>query len=120
MRTAQSFWLFYDIFNDWIGEKTQAKDLISKLVGGMKNEEGSLPEGVSEFAGDVLWPLFSLGGRTMVRTAYIAQLQQMVLDGFESIRAREERVSSADLNMSIICHSLAAFTLRGAAHHCDG
>ena len=101
--------LFYDIFNDWIGEKIQAKNLIGKLVGGMTQAEGTLPEGVSEFAGDVLWPMFSIGGRTAVRTAYIAQLHQMVIDGLESLKDREGHASTADLNMSIVCHSLGCF-----------
>lgn len=100
--------LFYDVFNDWFREKTQFANQIGRLTAFVKSKQpqnqDQLPDTIAEFAGDVIWPLFSVGARAAVRTAYIAQLRQMVLDG-----RRSTNKPIRDLKLSIICHSLGCF-----------
>lgn len=95
--------LFYDVFNDWFKEKTQfAKQIgmLTKLVRS-RQPDGQLAETVAEFAGDVVWPLFSTAARAAVRTAFTAQLRQMMIDGMTSTGK-----VPGELRFSIICHSL--------------
>jgi hypothetical protein len=99
--------LFYDVFNDWLTAKTDVKTQLGQLMAGVRSKQednDSLSETIAEFAGDVLWPTFSVGARSAIQRSYEVMLAQMVLDGIRSTGklARE-------LKLSIICHSLGCF-----------
>jgi hypothetical protein len=98
--------LFYDVFNDWFMEKTAAATQIKWMTSFLKSRQPSdeTSEKIAEFAGDVVWPIFSQAARTTVKTAYIAQLRQMLLDG-----RRSTGKPVRDLKVSIMCHSLGCF-----------
>jgi hypothetical protein len=108
-KTCAIYELYYDVFNDWFKEKTQFTAEIGHLLAFLKSKQpanppDNLPETIADFAGDVLWPLFSLGARAAVTTAYRAQLRQIVLDGM-----RSRKKLPGELRFSIICHSLGCF-----------
>ena len=105
--------LYYDVFNDWFRDKTQFTNQIARLTGFLQRKQtednladggGKLADTIAEFAGDIIWPLFALASRATVRTAFIAQLRQMVLDGMRSTGKLP-----GELRFSIICHSLGCF-----------
>jgi hypothetical protein len=104
--------LYYDMFNDWFTEKTALADKIGGALGFLKGKlDGSaLADTMAEFAGDVLWPVFSMSARTVIREAYLAQLKQIVQDGIKAgHRAKAQK-------LSIICHSLGCFHTYEALH----
>lgn len=105
--------LFYDVFNDWFREKTRFAEQVGRVTAFVKSREGSdeLGQKIAEFAGDVVWPMFSIAARTAVRTAYIAQLRQMLIDGTVSTGK-----SQRQLRISIVCHSLGCFHTYEALH----
>ena len=104
--------LYYDALNDWFREKTRLAEhlqLATALVRG-KAGDGDLADALAEYAADILWPIFSLPARTAISTAYVAQLQQLVLDGAAAGHpARRQQIS-------IICHSLGCFHTYEALH----
>jgi hypothetical protein len=97
--------LYYDEYNDWMADKTQLHDEIGKLVEWMKWKGGDddVAGSAAEFGGDIIWPILSVAGREMVRTAYLAQLKQIVQDGIR------EGLDGPEQRLSIICHSLGCF-----------
>ena len=98
--------LYYDVYNDWFQEKTQFAAQIGKVTAFLQSKQppGDLGQAIAEFAGDVIWPVFSLAARAAVKTAYLAQLRQMLLDGRRSTNQPYRR-----LRISIVCHSLGCF-----------
>ncbi|MGE0814979.1 MAG: N-acetylmuramoyl-L-alanine amidase [Vicinamibacterales bacterium] len=96
--------LFYDVFNDWRTEKMQVKEQLGRLTAGLKQRADGVSDTIAEFAGDVVWPLFSEPARVTVLTAFRAQLRQMVLDGM-----RSRGKIPGQLKFSIVCHSLGCF-----------
>ncbi|MDA1080691.1 MAG: hypothetical protein O2973_03285 [Gemmatimonadetes bacterium] len=104
--------LYYDGINDWFAGKTQAAALISKLVGKFRQSEQNqaLADTLADYAGDVLWPVMSVSARVAVRSAYIAQLQQVVNDGVRCGHA------PAQQRLTIITHSLGCFHTYEALH----
>ena len=108
--------LMYDSINDWFMEKTQFASLLGNALGflrGKINVAGA-SDTMAEVIGDVLWPVMSGSARVVLREAYIAQLQQIVLDG---IRAG---VPAPDQQLHIICHSLGCFHTYEALHAAAG
>lgn len=97
--------LVYDVFNDWFSEKTQFSTQIKRVTAFIKSKEGDgqLPDTIAEFAGDVVWPMFSLASRQSVQRAYLAQVKQIVADGLR------KGLLKHDMRVSIICHSLGCF-----------
>lgn len=97
--------LYYDEQNDWFARKTQAAEKLERLVNSIRSKagEGDFAESAADFAGDVVWPVLSINARMCVRTAFMAQLQQIVIDGIES------GVPASRQHLSIICHSLGCF-----------
>lgn len=97
--------LFYDVFNDWFNEKAQSSNKIKQLIGVFKQQEGDgeLPETIAEFAGDILWPVFSTAARESVQRSYLLQMKQIVRDGLTA------GVLKQDQRLSIVCHSLGCF-----------
>ena len=94
----------YDFIVDWMKEKAQ----FEKLAGALKKLQARLgfSFGGDEFAfevaervGDVIAPVLSLDVRAAVRTAYLAQLDQLVQDGTAN------GAPAVSLKVSIICHS---------------
>lgn len=110
------YFLYYDQINDWFAEKVRAAQQVAALAGAIRAELATMKPDVAntiaDFAGDVLWPVLLADGREAVRTAYLAQLQQMVRDGTKNgtgLRPRELRIT-------IIAHSLGCFHTYEALH----
>ena len=107
---AESFafyFLYYDQLNAWAAAKLAAADRITDLcrvIRGELTQSAETAEVIAGFAGDVIWPVLLADARNAVRAAYVAQLQQMVLDGKNNGRRR-----ARDLHMTIIAHSLGCF-----------
>jgi hypothetical protein len=97
--------LYYDEYNDWLADKTQLSNQIGTLVQWIKWKAGDddIAGTAAEYGGDIIWPVLSVAGREMVRTAFMAQLKQIVQDG---IRAG---LDGPEQKISIICHSLGCF-----------
>ena len=95
----------YDVFNDWVAEKTQCANLVAQLLSRLKFhfDSDALGQAAAEGAGDVIWPVLSLDARHALRDAIIAQLQRVVLDGDRA------GVRRADQKITILCHSLGCF-----------
>lgn len=103
------YFLYYDQINAWFSAKTQAAQGVAALVGAIRagveeTDVGrNLAEAIADFAGDVIWPVLLADARQAVRAAYLAQLQQIVLDGrAKGIRPQKQRIS-------IVAHSLGCF-----------
>lgn len=99
------YFLYYDQINNWFATKTQAADLVSRFLGVLKAKAAGekVADAAADFAGDVVWPILVTAARFAVRTAYLAQLQQIFEDG------RRKNGSNRKLRLSIICHSLGCF-----------
>jgi hypothetical protein len=97
--------LYYNAINNWFKEKTALADRLQQARAVVKVGVGDpdLAHAVAEYAGDVLWPLFSRSARAAVREAYLAQLKQLVLDGMDA------GVLRANQRISIVAHSLGCF-----------
>jgi len=95
----------YDVFNDWVAEKIQCASLVAELVDRLKFhfDGDALGKVAAEGAGDVVWPILSLDARHALRTAIVAQLQRVVLDGDRA------GVRRAQQKITIVCHSLGCF-----------
>jgi hypothetical protein len=103
---------YYDQVNDWFAEKANVPLAFSSLVGSLraKLDATNLGNVVADFAGDVIWPILLLGARDAVRTAYLRQLQQIVLDG------KRAGIRQPAQHLSIIAHSLGCFHTFEALH----
>src|SRR3954466_4855881 len=99
------YFLYYDQINTWFATKTQAAALFSKLANvlHLKTAGEQAADVAADFAGDVIWPILVADARLAVRTAYLAQLQQIVEDGLV------KNPLASDLELSIVCHSLGCF-----------
>lgn len=105
--------LFYDHFNDWFTEKTNATELLESAVKSLAEriEDPELGRTVAEYIGDILWPVLSTNARACVREAYLAQLKQIVDDGENSdVPVRQQQIT-------IIAHSLGCFHTYETLHH---
>jgi hypothetical protein len=106
---------YYDQVNDWFAQKNNAPLAFASLVGALRTKLDATPLGnvVSDFLGDVIWPILLLDARDAVRTALLRQLQQIILDG------KQAGVRQPAQHLSIIAHSLGCFhtfeTLHAAA-----
>ena len=99
--TTAVYSLFYDAFNDWFAREDTVRDAgrpgrVTEVEEQQQQSDDRLAETIAEFAGDVIWPLFSQASRAAVQTAYIAQLRQMILDG---IRSTDRRIPVRDLRV---------------------
>jgi hypothetical protein len=101
--------LQYDGVNNWFSDKTDIAGQVAKLKNAIagKVEDDAMAAWVSEFAGDIIWPVLSESARSALRTAFITQLQQMIRDSNRPAR---------DLHISIIAHSLGCFHTFEALH----
>ncbi len=111
--TVAVYQLFYDHFNDWMVEKTNASALLTAATQSLSAAiaDPELNETVSEYIGDILWPVLSSNARAMVREAYLAQLKQMVQDGEAAgVPVRRQK-------LTIIAHSLGCFHTYEALQH---
>ncbi len=105
--------LFYDHFNDWMVEKTQAKTLLDAATQSLSAAiaDPELNDTIAEYIGDILWPVLSSNARAMVRESYLAQLKQIVEDGEAAgVPVRRQKIT-------IIAHSLGCFHTYEALHH---
>jgi hypothetical protein len=110
-RTAIYF-LYYDQINQWFEGHTQASALVASFFSILhaKAAGEKVADAAADFAGDVVWPILVADARLAVRTAYLAQLQQIVRDG------KKTNGSARNLRLSIICHSLGCFHTYEAIH----
>ncbi len=108
--------LNYDFINDWAARKLQLaagiKALGSAIAARFAND--GLNDKLAEYGGDVLWPVLHQDTRLAIRDAYMAQLQQIVLDCGESALARGH--DPLDYRVSIIAHSLGCYHTYEALH----
>lgn len=105
--------LYYDVLNDWVKDKIQAEAAAAKVAGVLSPKfGGALGAGLAEYAGDVLWPILSASARQAIQSAYLKQLQGMVLDGIAAGFPPEVQ------NLSILCHSLGCFHTYEVLHAC--
>lgn len=104
--------LYYNFVNDWFKEKVGLSDKLqqakSLLTIGVSDPD--LADAVAEYVGDVLWPVLSRDARAAVRTAYLAQLKQIVKDGINA------GVDPPNQKLTIIAHSLGCFYTYEALH----
>ena len=113
----------YEMINDWFNEKNQLGSVLGSLKSklGLEIGDGDFGEGLAEVIGDIIWPVLSPSARIAARTAYIAQLTQLVEDGCRDWRQRTNRKGRAKyLNIAIICHSLGCFHTYEALHAAAG
>ena len=103
---------YYDQVNDWFAEKGNVPLAFASLVGSLRSklDATNLGNVVADFAGDVIWPILLLGARDAVRTAFLRQLQQIVLDG------KQAGFRQPAQHLSIIAHSLGCFHTFEALH----
>lgn len=105
--------LFYDFINDWFAQKTKFAEILQRAKALFKvemDDDPELADTISDYAGDVLWPVLSSSARAAVREAYLLQLKQIVLDGINSeVPARRQ-------HLTIIAHSLGCFYTYEALH----
>jgi hypothetical protein len=103
---------YYDQVNDWFSDKGNAPLAVSTLVGSLRSKLDATKLGnvVADFAGDVIWPILLLEARDAVRTAFLRQLQQIVLDG------KKAGIRQPSQHISIIAHSLGCFHTFEALH----
>ena len=101
--------LNYDFINDWLAAKVQFQAAITALKSFVGRELGGDDSSatISDYVGDVLWPVLSPDLRFAVRDAMLAQLQQMQIDRGES--ALRKGHDPLDYQISIIAHSLGCF-----------
>jgi len=105
--------LYYDVLNDWVKDKIQAEAAAAKMAGVLGPKfGGALGTALGEYVGDVLWPILSASARQAIQSAYLKQLQAMVLDGIAAGFPPE------DQNLSILCHSLGCFHTYEVLHAC--
>jgi len=104
--------LFYDGLNDWMADKIQVSQLVTSAVAHLKAGFGSddLGKAAAETCGDVIWPVLSLAARDAVREFYLAQVKQIVDDGFQAGFALDQQ------RITILCHSLGCFHTFEALH----
>lgn len=97
--------LYYDDINDWFKEKIKFTDAIKALKNAIKPGIGddSVSDTIAEYSGDIIWPVLNSAAYDAIQTAYITQLQQIVLDG------QKRSVKATNQKISIICHSLGCF-----------
>jgi len=102
----------YEMISDWFNEKNQLGNLLETLKSklGLEIGDGDFGNKLAETIGDVIWPVLSSSAREAARAAYIAQLNQLVIDGCD----KNERAKY--LNISIICHSFGCFHTYEALH----
>jgi hypothetical protein len=103
---------YYDQVNEWFSTKVQAAQQIATFVSAIRArlEATKLGNSVADFAGDIIWPVLIADAREAVRTAFLAQLQQIIRDG------RRAKVTTPFQRLSIICHSLGCFHTFEALH----
>jgi hypothetical protein len=108
--------LNYDFINDWAARKLQLAAGLQSL--GMaiaaRFSNPALAETLAEYSGDVLWPVLHQDTRLAIRDAYMAQLQQIVLDCGETALARGH--DPLEYRVSIIAHSLGCYHTYEALH----
>jgi len=104
--------LYYDQVNDWFAGKTQAALGFASLVNAVRSrlDATRLGKVAADVVGDVIWPVLLADVRDAVRTAYLRQLQQIVLDG------KRAGVEVPFQRLSIISHSLGCFHTFEALH----
>ena len=107
-RTAL-YHLNYDFINDWLATKVQFESGVRAVKEALKGKLlGDDSTGhISDYIGDVIWPVMSPDLRFAVRDAFLAQLQQMQIDRGESALSRGD--DPLDYQISIIAHSLGCF-----------
>jgi len=103
---------YYDQVNNWFEDKGNAPLAVASLVSAIRSklDATSLGNVVADFAGDVIWPILLLDARDAVRTAFLRQLQQIVLDG------KQAGIRQPAQHLSIIAHSLGCFHTFEALH----
>lgn len=101
--------LNYDFINDWLATKVQFDHGVRALKAAVKGRLGDDDSNdmISDYAGDVLWPVLSLDLRFAMRDAFLAQLQQIQIDRGESALSRGH--DPLDYQVTIIAHSLGCF-----------
>lgn len=107
--TTAIYRLNYDFINDWLATKVQFEAGINALKTALKTKFGgdTLAATVSDYAGDIIWPVLSMDIRFAVRDAFLAQLQQIQIDRGETALSRGE--DPLDYQVTIIAHSLGCF-----------
>ena len=114
------YFLYYDDVNDWANRKVGMGPLIDRISGFLKPRaeaeaaDQGLGTSIAEYAGDVLFPLLNEAYRRVVQERYLAQLNQIRLDGDRAhVPFHRQRIS-------IICHSLGCFHTYEALHAAAG
>jgi hypothetical protein len=99
----------YDFINDWLAAKVQFADGVRALKEALKGQIGEDDSSgvISDYAGDVLWPVLSLDLRFAVRDALLAQLQQIQIDRGETALSRGD--DPLEYQVTILAHSLGCF-----------
>jgi len=105
--------LYYDAINDWFKTKTDLEAAIGSLKKWLGAQYGGIVANVAaEVVADVFWPILSSSAREAIQTAYLAQLQRLVLDGIDAGFPPDYQ------KISIVCHSLGCFHTYEALHRC--
>ena len=101
--------LNYDFINDWTARKLPLSDQIGAIGMAVAKQYASpeLEGTLTEYLGDILWPVIHPDTRLAIRDAYVSQLQQIVLDCGEAALPRGH--DPLDYRVSIITHSLGCF-----------
>ena len=108
--------LNYDFINDWAARKLQlgsAIDSLGKAIAEHYNN-AELSATLAEYCGDLLWPVLHRETRLAIHDAYLAQLDQIMVDCINSMAARGEDPATA--KVSIIAHSLGCYHTFEALH----
>ncbi len=108
--------LNYDFINDWSARKLPLAAQFAAVGMAVAKRYASpdLDNTLTEYFGDILWPVIHSDTRLAIRDAYIAQLQQIVLDCGEAALARGH--DPLDYRVSIVTHSLGCFHTYEALH----
>ncbi len=108
--------LSYDFINDWTARKTNVAAGIEALGKAVAErfDKPELAATLAEYCGDILWPVLHQDTRLAIRDAYMAQLQQIVLDCGEAALARGQ--DPLDYRVSIVAHSLGCYHTYEALH----
>lgn len=108
--------LNYDFINDWAARKNNLGAGVNKLGKAIADhyDNAELSDTISEYCGDLLWPVLHRETRLAIHDAFLAQLDQMVLDCVESMF--KGGTFPTPPKVSIIAHSLGCYHTFEALH----
>ena len=102
------YFLYYDDLNNWMQQKVQFSQGIGQLKNWIKLEmiqdvSDEVCDEIADYSGDIIFPVIDQAARAMIRERYLAQLNQIRLDGDKADVPRRKQ------QISIIAHSMGCF-----------